>query len=234
MAPHTRFLTVPIRVARQELENPLKHALDGPSPEPLEDRVPFPERFRQVAPGSADPGDPQHSLQEGAIPPPRGRPGSPTLPGKCGATRSHCSSLNIRRSKAASILEALKSALPCSALVFKRQCQQALGREASGLSAAGEGLDDAHASAATGADRGSGWSIVAIGGVAVQVFGTAERLVARISGGGLDPGFAGRVAAGAIVLTWGASGQGGDSFMRPPAQLIYVKKQPKQANILFA
>src|SRR5260370_32587412 len=33
------------------------------------------------------------------------RPGSPTLPGRCGAARSHCSSLKIRRFKASSILE---------------------------------------------------------------------------------------------------------------------------------
>ena len=37
---------------------------------------------------------------------------------------------------------------------------------------------------------------------------------------GLDRCAAGRLATGAIILTWGASGQGGDSFMRPPARLV--------------
>ena len=35
------------------------------------------------------------------------RPGSPTLPGMCGAMRAHCSSLKTKRSKTSSILEAV-------------------------------------------------------------------------------------------------------------------------------
>ena len=60
-------------------------------------------RSRQGAPTRAIQSTPSMNSRLSAA----DRPGSPILPGKCGAMHDHCSSLKTRRSKASSILEAL-------------------------------------------------------------------------------------------------------------------------------
>jgi hypothetical protein len=55
------------------------------------------------------------------------RPGSPILPGRSGATRSHCVSFRTNRSKAASHWEALNQG-PSPTPPPPRECQQALAR----------------------------------------------------------------------------------------------------------
>jgi len=69
-------------------------------------------RSRQGAPTRAIQSTPSKKSRLSAA----DRPGSPTLPGKCGAIRAHWSSLRTRRFKASSILEAMNQSYLASRL----------------------------------------------------------------------------------------------------------------------
>jgi len=51
----------------KRLEDPLPDPLLGPAVEPLPNRAPFAKAFREVTPGGAGLGDPEHSVDEQAV-----------------------------------------------------------------------------------------------------------------------------------------------------------------------
>jgi hypothetical protein len=56
-----------VRIAGQTAENHLEDAIQCPSSETLEDRIPIPESRGQVAPRRAGAGDPQHRFEKAPI-----------------------------------------------------------------------------------------------------------------------------------------------------------------------
>jgi hypothetical protein len=53
-----------VGILRQGSESFIKYAASGPSPKPLKDRVPVPEKLRKVAPGRSNTHDPQNRLNK--------------------------------------------------------------------------------------------------------------------------------------------------------------------------
>jgi hypothetical protein len=53
-----------VGIPRQGLESFVEHAASGPSPKPLKDGVPVPEKLGKVAPGCSNTRHPQNSLEE--------------------------------------------------------------------------------------------------------------------------------------------------------------------------
>ncbi len=56
-----------VRIAGQATENPFEGALQRPSAETLEDRIPVPETRVQIAPRRACPGNPKHRFEKESV-----------------------------------------------------------------------------------------------------------------------------------------------------------------------